>query len=221
MWIQTELVFTLAKNATKPNTFEIIPLQTIRKEKNWKTEEALARAAVSLETGRIKGSNPWCWWWWWRLLHIAHYIYEFFVIIRMNIDYFLSKQWHPVRRCEKKQCVIYVEGQFINISYGNIMPPSIKAKYVYFFIFNIFYSIFIQECSLAYTSLLKNSVGLLYVESRASLRRVSGIFTHRVGLLYAQSRASLRRVSGIFTHRVGLLYVECRTSLRTESSFFT
>jgi len=50
------LAFTLAKNATKPNPFEIIPLQTTRKE-NWKTEEMLARAAVTLKTGRIKGSN--------------------------------------------------------------------------------------------------------------------------------------------------------------------
>ena len=49
-----------AKNATKPNTFEIIPLQTTRKENNWKTEEALARAAVTLETERIIGSNPLC-----------------------------------------------------------------------------------------------------------------------------------------------------------------
>jgi len=68
-WIQTELAFTLAKNATRPNPFEIIPLQTTRKENNWKTEEALARAAVTLETERIKGSNPWWlwrWWWWWR-----------------------------------------------------------------------------------------------------------------------------------------------------------
>jgi len=56
--IQTELAFTLAKNATKPNSFEIIPLQTTRKENNWKTEEALARAAVTVETDRIKGSNP-------------------------------------------------------------------------------------------------------------------------------------------------------------------
>ena len=52
--------FTLAKNATKPNPFEIITLQTTRKENNWKTEEALARAAVTLETERI---NPWCLWW--------------------------------------------------------------------------------------------------------------------------------------------------------------
>ena len=55
--IQTELAFTLAKNVTKPYPFEIIPLQTTRKENNWKTEEALARAAVTLETERIKGSN--------------------------------------------------------------------------------------------------------------------------------------------------------------------
>jgi len=43
-WIQSELAFTFAKNATKSNPFEIIPLQTTRKN-NWKTEEALARAA--------------------------------------------------------------------------------------------------------------------------------------------------------------------------------
>jgi len=49
---------TLAKNATKLNPFENITLQTTRKENNWKTEEALARAAVTLETERIKGSNP-------------------------------------------------------------------------------------------------------------------------------------------------------------------
>ena len=59
-WIQTELVFTLAKNATKPNNFEIISLQTTRKKNNWKTEETLARTVVTLETERIKGSNPWC-----------------------------------------------------------------------------------------------------------------------------------------------------------------
>jgi len=64
-WIQTELAFTLAKNATKQSPFEIIPLQTEKKENNWKTEEALARVAVTLKTERIKGSNPWCLWWWW------------------------------------------------------------------------------------------------------------------------------------------------------------
>jgi len=52
----SELAFTLAKNATKPNPFEIVPLQTTRKENNWKTEEALALVAVTLETERIKGS---------------------------------------------------------------------------------------------------------------------------------------------------------------------
>ena len=65
-WIQTELVSTLAKNATKPNPFEIVLLQTTKKENNWKTEETLERAVVTLETERIKGSNTWClWWWWW------------------------------------------------------------------------------------------------------------------------------------------------------------
>jgi len=65
-WIQTELVFTLAKNATKPNRFEFTSLQTTRKKNNWKTEETLARTVVTHETERIKGSSPWClWWWWW------------------------------------------------------------------------------------------------------------------------------------------------------------
>jgi hypothetical protein len=53
-----EVAFTLAKNATKPNTFEIISLQTTRKENNWKTKETLARTVVSLETERIKDYNP-------------------------------------------------------------------------------------------------------------------------------------------------------------------
>jgi hypothetical protein len=51
-------------NATKPNPFEIISLQTTRKENSWKTEETLARAVVTLETKRIKGSNIWWLWWW-------------------------------------------------------------------------------------------------------------------------------------------------------------
>ena len=53
-WIQTELTFTLAKNASKPDPVEIISLQTTRKENNWKTEETLARTVVTLEMERIK-----------------------------------------------------------------------------------------------------------------------------------------------------------------------
>jgi hypothetical protein len=53
--IQTELAFTLAKNVTKPNPFEIISLQTTRKENNWKTEETLARAIVTLRRNGSKG----------------------------------------------------------------------------------------------------------------------------------------------------------------------
>jgi len=52
------MVSALAKNATKPNPFDIILLLTTRKENNWKTEEALKRAVITLETERIKGSNP-------------------------------------------------------------------------------------------------------------------------------------------------------------------
>jgi hypothetical protein len=50
--------FTLTKNATKLNPFEITSLQTTRKENNWKTEETMERATVTLETERINESNP-------------------------------------------------------------------------------------------------------------------------------------------------------------------
>jgi len=83
-WIQTELVFTPAKNATKSNPFEIIPLQTTRKENNCKTEEALARATVTLETERIKGSNHWWLWWWWSSFHT-------YIINRCYFEDFLEK----------------------------------------------------------------------------------------------------------------------------------
>jgi hypothetical protein len=53
-----ELAFTLAKNSTKRNPFEIISLQTTRKENNWKTKKTLVRAVVTLEMEQIKGSNP-------------------------------------------------------------------------------------------------------------------------------------------------------------------
>jgi len=45
------------KECHKTESFEITPLQTKGKKNNWKTEEALARAAVTLEMERIKGSN--------------------------------------------------------------------------------------------------------------------------------------------------------------------
>ena len=38
--------------------FEIMLARTTRKENNWKTEEMLERAVVTLETERIEGSNP-------------------------------------------------------------------------------------------------------------------------------------------------------------------
>jgi hypothetical protein len=53
--IQKELAFTPSKNATKQNPFEIIPLQSTRKENDWETEETLERAAVTLEA---KWPNP-------------------------------------------------------------------------------------------------------------------------------------------------------------------
>jgi hypothetical protein len=52
------MVFTLAKNSSKPNPFEIISLQTTRKENSWKNKETLTRTVVTLETERIKGSSP-------------------------------------------------------------------------------------------------------------------------------------------------------------------
>jgi hypothetical protein len=53
-----ELASTIAKNTAKPKPFKIISLQTTRKENNWKTAETLAGAVETLETERIKGSNP-------------------------------------------------------------------------------------------------------------------------------------------------------------------
>jgi len=50
--------FYTCKESTKPNPFEIVSLQTTRKKNNWKTDETLARAVVTLETERIKGSTP-------------------------------------------------------------------------------------------------------------------------------------------------------------------
>jgi hypothetical protein len=73
-WIQTELAFTLAKNATKPNPFEIISLQTTRKKDSWKTKETLARAVVTLKTERNKGSNPWCLWWRWSAVCRSNFV---------------------------------------------------------------------------------------------------------------------------------------------------
>jgi hypothetical protein len=52
-----EEAFTLAKNITKPNPFEIMSLQTTRKENNLKTKETLGKAVVTLEMERIKGSS--------------------------------------------------------------------------------------------------------------------------------------------------------------------
>ena len=39
---------------------EIIPLQPTRKEINWETEEAMEKAAVTLETERVKWPSPGC-----------------------------------------------------------------------------------------------------------------------------------------------------------------
>ena len=95
-WIQTEPAFTLAKNASKPNLFEIISLQTTRKENNWKTEETLARAVVTLETERIR--HPWClwwwwWWWWWYYINRAE---------ECRTDSFGSEQGPVVSICEQR-----------------------------------------------------------------------------------------------------------------------
>jgi hypothetical protein len=45
-YITVIVTSALTKNATKPNPFKIIPLQTTKKENNWKTEETLAGAVV-------------------------------------------------------------------------------------------------------------------------------------------------------------------------------
>jgi hypothetical protein len=71
-WIQKELALTPAKNATTPNPFKIIPLQSARKENSWETEETPAGAAITLETERAKWPNPWCLWWW-RILQLPRW----------------------------------------------------------------------------------------------------------------------------------------------------
>ena len=48
----------LQRMSQNRNPLKSYHLQTTRKENNWKTEEALVRATVTLETERIKGSNP-------------------------------------------------------------------------------------------------------------------------------------------------------------------
>ena len=51
-------MFTIVKNATKPNPLEIIPLQPTRKENNWETEEAMKSSCNSGDgTGQM--AQPW------------------------------------------------------------------------------------------------------------------------------------------------------------------
>jgi hypothetical protein len=38
----------------------------------------LERAVATLETERIKGSNPWCLWWWWRTLRTMEICFHYF-----------------------------------------------------------------------------------------------------------------------------------------------
>ena len=66
----------------------------------WKTEEALAQAAVTLETERIKGSNPWyLWWWWWWW-------------------------WYNNNKINK---VNALSSYFLMIYFNNILPPIPKS----------------------------------------------------------------------------------------------
>ena len=123
-WIQTELAFTLAKNATKPNSFEIISLQTTRKKNNWKTEETLARTVVTLETERIKGSNPWCLWWWshsrdpniGRSLEVN--------VLRTAQDGF----WCQLRGLSCCQGIRYREGRIVKFRIANIEYTKVDLK---------------------------------------------------------------------------------------------
>jgi hypothetical protein len=46
----------------------------------------LAQAAVTLETERIKGPNPWClWWWWWWWWWWSYIVWAYFIafLVRM------------------------------------------------------------------------------------------------------------------------------------------
>jgi predicted Holliday junction resolvase-like endonuclease len=53
-----DLTFFFTLSHKRHNFLEKVNEQTTRKKNNWKTEETLARAVVTLETERIKGSNP-------------------------------------------------------------------------------------------------------------------------------------------------------------------
>jgi len=83
------LIITLGATTSLWSPFEIILLQTTKKENNWKTEVTLERAVVTLETERIKGSNPWClWWWWWvnRSSHSVQYNYRSTCLISIESE---------------------------------------------------------------------------------------------------------------------------------------
>jgi len=86
--LQTELVSTLVKNVTKLNPFEIILLQTTRKENNWKTEETLERAAVTLETERIKRFIQFLMFM--MIMNSYSYIYFFFIFLKLGALLWLS-----------------------------------------------------------------------------------------------------------------------------------
>jgi len=55
-WLSTLRTHYPTQNLQRKHRTET--LQITRKENIWKTEEELARAVVTLETERIKGSNP-------------------------------------------------------------------------------------------------------------------------------------------------------------------
>jgi len=99
--MQTELAFALAKNATRPNPFEFISLQTTRTENNWKTEETWARSVVTLETEWIKGYNPWCLWWWWDGLcsmeSVSLFVICFLEVIIISMTLLTRDYWFTVR----------------------------------------------------------------------------------------------------------------------------
>jgi adenosyl cobinamide kinase/adenosyl cobinamide phosphate guanylyltransferase len=52
-----DLTYFSTLSHKRHDLLEKVTEQTTRKENNWKTEETLARAVVTLETERIKESN--------------------------------------------------------------------------------------------------------------------------------------------------------------------
>ena len=137
IWLQTELAFTLAKNATKPMSFEIVTLQTTRKENSWKTEETLEKVVVTLKTERIKGSNPWClwwWWWWWPSVIITNISTDCSVVIwfvQSVMGQLLGRLWYDPMPVHVRYMMDKMAGDMVFFQVFQFSPLSIIPLVLY------------------------------------------------------------------------------------------